>query len=59
MGDNEELSLAANLADRPAGKVAPRGRRLWSAGVDVDGTLGPWSVIWSIERESPRTLADL
>jgi maltooligosyltrehalose trehalohydrolase len=59
MGDNTELSLAANLADRPPGKVAPRGRRLWSAGVDVDGTLGPWSVIWSIKRESPRTLAHL
>jgi maltooligosyltrehalose trehalohydrolase len=51
LGDGSELTLAANLSDRPAGKVALRGRRLWSAGADDDDTLGPWSVIWSIEGE--------
>ena len=49
LGDGSELTLLANLNDRPAGKVALRGRRLWSTGTDDDDTMDPWSVTWSIE----------
>jgi maltooligosyltrehalose trehalohydrolase len=53
MGDGSKLHLAANLADRPLCKVQTPGRRLWSVGVDVADTLGPWGVNWSIEGERP------
>jgi malto-oligosyltrehalose trehalohydrolase len=50
-----ELVLAANLsADEQSGFPAPSGRSLWREGtVGTDGSMGPWSVNWSIcEREA-------
>jgi len=55
MGDGSDLNLMANLADRRLPRAGSSGRELWSTGLDSDGTLGPWGVIWTIE--SPNGVA--
>ncbi len=56
LGDGSRLHLRANLSDEPVPGVSDApGRVLWTEGpgrgdVIRDGTLGPWSVVWSIEE---------
>jgi maltooligosyltrehalose trehalohydrolase len=49
LGDGAELTLVANLADRPLGRaVDPSGRLLWANGNITGSSFGPWSVQWTI-----------
>jgi hypothetical protein len=49
-----ELMLAANLSDVPVAEFPPaRSHVIWTEGqAEDDGrTLGPWTVMWSLDRE--------
>lgn len=52
LGDGSRLHLLANLSETPVSDVGdPAGRVLWTEGEGMTGgTLGPWSVVWSIEE---------
>jgi malto-oligosyltrehalose trehalohydrolase/4-alpha-glucanotransferase len=55
VGEDAVLTLAANLADKPASGF-PRGccRELWQEGKAGAGDIfGPWTVRWSIDDEDP------
>ena len=50
LGDGSTLHLAANLNAAPLPAIpAPTGRILWQEGAYEQGTLGPWSVVWSLD----------
>jgi malto-oligosyltrehalose trehalohydrolase len=50
-GDGSTLTLLANLSNTSLHRSSP-GRPIWMEGVidQAGGTLGPWSVIWTIEE---------
>jgi maltooligosyltrehalose trehalohydrolase len=51
LGDGSTLYLAANLNAAPLADIPSlAGRLLWQEGQSADGTLGPWSVAWSLDR---------
>ena len=51
LGDGSTLQLAANLNAAPLADIPSlAGRLLWQEGQSADGTLGPWSVAWSLDR---------
>jgi len=51
LGDGSTLTLCANLKDRAQPDfAAPEGRRIWSEGEAGTDTLGPWSVLWTLNN---------
>jgi maltooligosyltrehalose trehalohydrolase len=53
LGGRSELVLLVNLKAAPLQKVdLPHGRVIWSEGLVENGALGPWSVVWTLSRET-------
>ena len=55
LGDDSELALAANLKSTQAlAADLPAGRPLWTEGSATDGSLGPWSAIFTLRSREAR-----
>ncbi len=48
------LRLCANLSAAPVAGSRPAGHVIWQEGnITPEGTIAPWSVLWSVERARP------
>jgi maltooligosyltrehalose trehalohydrolase len=55
LGDGAILRLCANFSGQTLRVAAPAGKTLFASPNASQGTLGPWSVIWTIESNEGRT----
>jgi len=54
LADGTTLRLYANLSNEAHSEVSEfTGRRVWLQGTALNGMLGPWSVLWTIELANP------
>ena len=52
LGDGSTLRLLANLSGKPVDAAAPPGETLFALEAAGQGVLGPWSVLWTLEKSS-------